>query len=138
MTQRQRISAGLAGAAVSLVCALGMSSTASAYPHAWQCTAAEYIQCYDNTGTQYNPWRGVVSDLGDNARPHVCAKGITANNNIRSGSGCTPNLAYSFRACFSGGTPDTWGYVYWGGNNTGPILIRGRARTERCPANIYD
>jgi hypothetical protein len=137
VTLHKRISATLAVVVIGVVCALGISSNASAYPHGWSCTAAAYSQCYDYSGTYYNPWRGVAADIADNVRPGVCAKGITAAGNIRSGSGCSPNPAHSWRACFSGGTPETLAYVYWGGSG-GSIYIAGRARTERCPASVYD
>ena len=30
--------------------------SAEAYNHSWGCSAYAYSQCYDVTGTQYNPW----------------------------------------------------------------------------------
>lgn len=108
------------------------ADTAFAYPHGWNCTAYSGSQCYDYTGTQYNPWVGVYAYVGDFVLPEVCAKAITSQNNIRAGSGCASN-SFRKQACFSGGSPITWAYVYWAGAITGTRPIAGRADTVTCP-----
>ena len=123
-----------------LICALTTAasgtaaSTASAFPHNWSCYAYSASQCYDYRGypNLYYPWLGVKADVGDYILSEVCAKGITAAGNYRTGSGCATNTFYK-RACFSGGSPSSWAYVYWGSGYGGQITIYGRASTDGCP-----
>jgi hypothetical protein len=119
--------------AVTLCGALASAPSASAYGHTWSCSAAaDGSQCYDYSGTIYNPWLGVYAYVYDYSLPSVCAKGITAAGNIRSGSGCMGG--FYDRACFSGGSPSSWGYVYWDGIPGGYYPIEGHASTDSCPA----
>lgn len=130
MSVRRRV---CAATCVSVTAVFGANIvSAQAYVHNWSCTAYAASQCYDYQGVQYNSWQGVKADVGDYVLPEVCAKGITAASNIRAGSGCASN-AFQKRACFSGGTPDTWGYVYWAGGLAGPYPISGRGDTSTCP-----
>jgi hypothetical protein len=61
--------------------------SAEAYNHSWGCSAYAYVQCYDVTGTQYNPWVWVYAYMSATSDT-ICAKGITANNNVRSPQAC--------------------------------------------------
>ena len=110
------------------------ANVASAFPHNWSCYAYSASQCYDYQGypSLYYPWLGVKADVGDFVLSEVCAKGITAAGNYRTGSGCATNT-FQKRACFSGGSPDSWAYVYWGGGYAGQITVSGRASTDGCP-----
>lgn len=98
-----------------------------AYGHTWGCTGwPAYERCNDYSGVQYNPWVAVRAFNG-NVPPEICAKAITAAGNIRTGSGCS--YCSSDRiSSISGGTPDSWAYVYWGGWS-GTQVITGNAST---------
>lgn len=72
------------------------------------------------------------ADVGDFVLSEVCAKGITSNGNYRTGSGCATNN-FQKRACFSGGAPDSWAYVYWASGYSVQIPVYGRASTDGCP-----
>jgi hypothetical protein len=103
--------------------------SAEAYNHSWGCSAYAYVQCYDVTGTQYNPWVWVYAYMSATSDT-ICAKGITANNNVRSPQACLAN-SRAVGACFSGGLPETWAYVYWGGAGT-LRAISGWTDTQVC------
>ncbi|HEX4344863.1 MAG TPA: hypothetical protein VHZ31_04815 [Solirubrobacteraceae bacterium] len=125
----------LIGAVAGVAAGSTAASPATAFPHNWNCYAYSAGQCYDYQGYPpniYYPWLGVKADVGDYVLSEVCAKGITAAGNYRTGSGCATN-DFQKRACFSGGSPDSWAYVYWGGGYTGQITIYGTASTDGCP-----
>ncbi len=106
------------------------SGAAFAYGHSWSCgTAYSGSQCYDDSGTQYNPWLEIDGQVGASSVHETCAKGITAAGNIRTGSGCFG--ATFVVACFTSATPDSWAYVYWDGSG-GPYGINGHASTTSC------
>lgn len=132
MKRMQRAAAAIGATAALASASAFAAAPANAYPHYWSCSNAYAAsQCYDNAGQTYNPWRGVKIDVGDFTVPTVCAKGITAAGNIRSGSVCSFNT-FQARACFSGPTPETLAYGYWnGGSGTRPV--HGHAETSFCP-----
>jgi hypothetical protein len=60
----------------------------------------------------------------------VCAKAITAANNVRA-STCN---YYTTKAltCYSYNYPESWAYIYWGDPNGTIRNIDGRASTASC------
>jgi hypothetical protein len=113
-------------ASLLIVLAVSLAPSAQAYIHVWSCQAASAVQCYDNSGQQYNPWAQVSASMSAVSN-QVCAKAITAAGNIRTGSGCNFNTTARL-SCFSYALPDSWAYVYWAGNGT-VRTINGRADT---------
>ena len=105
---------------------LGLSAQrADAYADYWGCYNFYSAQtCWSGAG--YHSWTFVVAAIGPN-RSEVCAKGVTAAGNVRSGSGCSYNTN-GRTSLFSGGTPMSAGYVYWAGSGS-PTQINGAAST---------
>ena len=118
--------------ALAVICGVGASfsaSSAQGYKHYWSCDRTSYQQCYDYTGTRYNPWfwsHATMSATSDT----ICAKAVTAANNDRSPQACLNN-SREVGACFSYNYPESWAYVYWGGAGT-TRAINGDANTTSC------
>lgn len=116
--------AALAVIAVAASCAM-FAQKAEAYSDLWSCSNAYSAQtCYSGAG--YHSWQDVAAGIGP-SRSEICAKGVTAAGNIRSGSGCNYNTNYRYSG-FSGGTPTSAGYVYWAGSGSATD-INGSAAT---------
>jgi len=121
-------------AAVAVVAALAgtavVASPAQAYQHWWNCpTAYSAGQCYDYSGTYYNPWEHITINVS-NTSNHVCAKGVTAAGNIRS-SVCAVNTTTD-GTCYTSASPETLAYGYWLDTYTGSRSISGTANTIGC------
>jgi hypothetical protein len=83
-------------------------------------------QCWAGTG--YRSYIEITNTMGG-AVYEVCAKGITEAQNLRTGSGCNNNASGRV-SCFSGGSPLSAAYIYWGGTTpSGTAGVIGRART---------
>jgi hypothetical protein len=115
----------LLGAAAATAFGLLWAAPALALTDTWTCNNSFSGQkCYSGAG--YHSWFyvgiGVSSVSGE-----VCAKAVTQSGNLRSGSGCNYNTD-SRVSVFSGGTPISVGYGYWGGSGP-PRTVAGNAGT---------
>jgi hypothetical protein len=111
----------------ALLCggAAGAAATANAATDHWVCNSYYSAQrCYAGTG--YRSYVEVTNSMGAR-KSEVCAKGVTAAGNVRSGSGCNHNTIGRV-SCFSGASPHSAAYVYWAGSG-GPAGVIGDART---------
>lgn len=119
------------GLTIAVIAAILGATSAHAFSDSWACSNYVSAQkCYSGAG--YHSWVRVTGFVHNAAGDGVsvyetCAKGITAAGNIRSGSGCAINF-YLRESLFSGGTPMTVGYNYWGGSG-GPWYLNGTANT---------
>ena len=68
-----------------------------------------------------------ISSFINPVKYEICAKGVTAAGNRRTGSGCNIN-ANVRHSCFDGINPYSAAYVYWAGGGS-PTSIAGDART---------
>lgn len=123
-TRRVRVATLAAGVIACVV----LASPAFAYQHHWSCNAAAGAQCFDTTGTQYNPWSEVDAFM-QTTSDSVCAKGVTAAGSRRtSGTGDCSYFTTSHVSCFYSSSPDSQAYVYWSGPGT-VRFIEGYAET---------
>lgn len=113
-------------AAFSAAVPLALSAErADAYEDFWGCSNSYSAQtCWSGAG--YHSWVVVAAAIGP-SRAEICAKGVTAAGNVRSGSGCNYNTS-TRGSGFSGGTPASAAYVYWAGSGS-PTQINGSAGT---------
>ncbi len=117
--------------AIALVCAGALMVSGLFAPAAradldtWAC--GNYFSgqtCYAGTG--YRSYIEVVNAMGV-FKYEVCAKGVTAAGNRRTGSGCSNNAKVRI-SCFDGISPYSAAYIYWGGGGD-PATVFGEAKT---------
>lgn len=104
----------------ALVCAaaaFALSAGAkSASAVVWGCDAASAVQYYH--GAYDKAWLQVSNSMSATSS-QVCAKQITAANNVRTPwktNACSNNTTYH-RTCYSAG-PNANAYIYWAGSGT--------------------
>ncbi len=95
--------------------ALGSASTAEAYFGWANCYTYSAQTCWVGNGYRGNI--EVDAELWYTARSEVCAKGVTAAGNIRTGSGCSYNTGVR-DSYFSYHEPASAGYAYWAGSGS--------------------
>ncbi|HEU4974625.1 MAG TPA: hypothetical protein VFT50_06005 [Baekduia sp.] len=102
---------------------------AHAFSHSWSCPGAYAAnQCYDYEGQQYVDWAQVTTSISSSAY-QVCAKSITAANNVRSNT-CSYNTTIDI-TCYTYDLPESWAYAYWAGSS-GTRTINARADQAYC------
>jgi hypothetical protein len=101
------------------------ATSAIGYIDRWSCGNYYSAQtCYAGTG--YRSYIEITNNIGAR-KAEVCAKGVTAAGNIRSGSGCNHN-ALGRVSCISSASPHSAAYIYWAGGG-GPTTNTGAAKT---------
>lgn len=117
-----RLTAGLA-----LVLGFALPTQAQAsYYHSDGCyNLTQGTRCVDNTGTNFNPWIWVESNIYPDWREYVCAGSQTTNDTWRTGSGCNYRSAQnggvqSRHSSYTASTPNSRAKVWW---DSGPSAV---------------